>query len=420
MKYISALICCILIGGSALAQTAIVQATTLSAETANNTNATAFIGTTNGDVKPGSVSKLPLRSLLYAGATTQIVAHYQPWWGAPGHVNIGLGDEANPAVVAAQVADASSRGIDGFVIDYYGPQNTHHNTTAMNVMTAAEATPGFEFALCEDSGALKGASNVTSKLLSDIQYMADNYFVSPSYMRQNGRPVVMFFLNTSLPINWATVRAQAAGNPLFIFRNSSGFSHTDSDGSFTWTNLTSDPNDMGLSNQDRFYQTGLAHPSSLAVGSAYKGFNDTIASWGSKRIKNQQCGQTWLATWAEAGKYYSAANQLPILQIATWNDYEEGTEIESGIDNCVSISAAVAGPALTWTITGQENTLDHYNIYISTDGQNLMELAQIPAGNHSMDLSGYALAPGSYALYVEAAAKPGLLNHMSAPVPLTE
>ena len=77
-----------------------------------------------------------------------------PWWGGSGHVSIGLGDEANPAVASAQVADAVSRGIEGFMVDWYGAQNTHHNTATMNIKAAAEASPNFEFAICEDSGAL--------------------------------------------------------------------------------------------------------------------------------------------------------------------------------------------------------------------------------------------------------------------------
>ncbi len=62
------------------------------------------------------------------------------------------------------------------------------------------------------------------------------------------------------------------------------------------------------------------------------------------------------------------------MQLVTWNDYEEGTEIESGIDNCVSVSAAMAGNSLQWKIAGSEDTIDHYRVYVSSDGQNLMPL----------------------------------------------
>ncbi len=420
MRKILALTGALLISVAAFGSTAFQPTTTLAKETANNTNLTSsFVGTTNGNVKPGNISKVDIHTLLYTDTTTKIFAHYMPWWNSSGHVSIGLGDEANPAVVNAQVADAISRGMDGFIVDWYGPQNTHHNTATLNVKAAAEASPNFEFAIIEDSGSLTGAADVTTKLLSDIQYMADNYFSSPRYLRWNGRPVVPFFLNTTLAIDWATVRAQAAENPLFIFRNASGFTTTDSDGSFSWTNVSSNVNDMGLTAQDSFYTTGLAHPSLLTIGSDYKGFNDKLASWGSNRVMNQQCGQTWLATWAEISKYYSASNQLPLLQLPTWNDYEEGTEIESGIDNCVTISAALSGSTLSWTITGQESTIDHYTVFASQDGVNLMPVGQVDAGTHAADLSVLGLPAGQYSFFVKAVGKPSLLNHMSGAVSYT-
>jgi hypothetical protein len=98
----------------------------------------------------------------------------------------------------------------------------------------------------------------------------------------------------------------------------------------------------------------------------------------------------------------------------TWNDYEEGTEIETGIDNCVSVSASVSGSTLNWSITGNENTLDHYSVFISNDGQNLMSLGDFPTSTHSLDLSSYGFPSGTYSLYVKTIGKPSILNHLSA------
>ena len=397
-------------------QLAVVASTSLAAETGNNTSAaSSFATSVNNNIKAGSVSKVSVHSLLYAGHTTKIFAHYMPWWGSSSHINIGL-NEGDPAVVAKQVNDARSRGYDGFMIDWYGPGNTGSDAATKNVKAAAEATPDFEFGIVEDSGSLNGSSDPTSKLLSDIQYMNDNYFVSPRYMRWNNRPVVAFFLNNSLAINWTTVRAQAAGNPIFIFRDNGGFTTAASDGSFDWVGITGNPADMGVSYMDSFIKTAQTHPAMVAIATSYKGFDDTGCPWGANRKVNQQCGQTWLAGFAEVNKYYSTSNQLPYMQIPTWNDYEEGTEVETGIDNCVAVTAALSGQTLTWSITGQENTLDHYNIHVSVDGQNLMPIMEVPAGTHSVNMSGYNFAPGTYTLYVQAIGKPGLLNHMSAAV----
>ena len=48
----------------------------------------------------------------------------------------------------------------------------------------------------------------------------------------------------------------------------------------------------------------------------------------------------------EINGLYNSGKQLPALQLVTWNDYEEGTEIESGISNCLTISASVSQATL--------------------------------------------------------------------------
>jgi hypothetical protein len=130
----------------------------------------------------------------------------------------------------------------------------------------------------------------------------------------------------------------------------------------------------------------------------------------------QQCGQTWLQTFSEINRMYDSTRQLPVLQLATWNDYEEGTEIESGIDNCLAVSAGLSGNSLHWSVSGNENTVHHYNIYVSEDGENLMTLASPTATLPPLDMCSYSLSSGSYTLYAQAIGKPGFKNQMSGPV----
>jgi hypothetical protein len=47
------------------------------------------------------------------------------------------------------------------------------------------------------------------------------------------------------------------------------------------------------------------------------------------------------------------------------------------------------------------------------DGENLMALSDVPAGTHTLDLSGYHFAAGSYKVYVKAVGKPSIKNQMS-------
>src|SRR6266850_585581 len=394
---------------------AVNPSTTLAAETANNTGAAdGFVAQSNGNAVASNVSKMPIRSLLYPGSTTKIYVHFMPWFGPSNHMNIGY-DSANPAQVKRQVEDMIGRGIDGAIVDWYGPLSTHHNTATLNLMRESELHPGFEFAVTEDVGAIKSASNPQQKLIDDLNYAYNTFEGSPAYMRRDGRPVVFFFGVEAIAIDWNAVRAAVLGNPLFIFRNSGAFSKAQTNGGFAWLQdqTTVTPNYMSLGYLDNFYSTALNYPQHQTFGSAFKGFDDTLASWGKKRKILQFCGQTWLASLARAGKFYSNTKQLENLQIGTWNDYEEGSELETGVDNCVSISAAIAGGTLSWAITGSETTVDHYTVFISLDGQNLMPLAEVAAGSSSLDLSAFGLAPASYTLYVKAVGKASMLNKIS-------
>jgi hypothetical protein len=318
-----------------------------------------------------------------------------PWFGGTNHMNIGY-DSTSPAQVHAQVTDMMSRGIAGVIIDWYGPATSRENTTSLAVKQEAESRNGaFHFAIMEDAGSISkscgstSGCDVTGALISDLQYIEQTYVTSPAYITWNGNPVIFYFGVESYSIDWTRVRANTASNLIFVFENDNGFTASYSNAAFSWvqpSNATaSDP--MSLKYMNDFYGTAQQNPSRLPVGAAYKGFNDSLASWGTNRLITQQCGQTWLATFNNANTWWSTSDQLAWFQLVTWNDYEEATEVETGIDNCFDVTSSVSGSALNWSIAGNENTIDHYTAFISSDGQNLMSLGDFAAGTRSMNLA---------------------------------
>lgn len=396
----------------------IVPTTTLTAETSNNTSAAnGFQAQTDGNLGAGNVSKVDIHSLLYAGNNTKVIAHLMPWWGDPRHINVGYSSH-DPAQIHRQIMDMISRGVNGVIIDWYGSQD-YTDQTAKLVMAEAEQHPGFTFAIMVDKGAI-GLSACTGctpqqTLINQVQYVEQTYIPSPAYMRINGRPVITNFdIDLHYTIDWTAVQAATSTNPDFIFQHAAGFTHILSGGSYSWVEPNS--TDYGMAYLNKFYTAGLLAPTEYTIAGAYKGFNDTLASWSLDRIMGQQCGQTWLQTFAKINSLYNSGLQVPAVQLVTWNDYEEGTEIETGIDNCFSITPSLSGTSLQWSISGNENTIDHYVVYISTDGQNLMALNTLPPGTSSLDLSTYSLPAGNYVAYVEAIGRPTIVNHMSAPV----
>ena len=416
----------LLFGCFSFAQTGINPTTTLTAETSNNTSTAAtFVAQSNGNAGPGNVSKADLHSLLYGGSNTTIYAHFMGWFGQSNHMNVGY-TSSDPNQVHNQVTDAISRGIAGFILDWYGPNNAMPNATAGALMQESESQQGaFSFAIMEDGGALNACHstpgcNLTDQLISDLTYVYNNYEQSPAYMTMGGRPVVFFFdADRFGTLDWARAAASVPGNPILVFQNSGGFSHAQSGGSFAWVIInTSNPDDWSQGYLANFYNVANSHGSDHAFAAPYKGFNDTLAAWSPPggRIMNQNCAQTWLSTFSEIGNHYSAGNQLESIQLVTWNDYEEGTEIESGIDNCVSVNGSVNGDLLTWNINGSDSTLDHFTVFISADGENLMSLGDVPASTRTLDLSTFAFVPGSYTVYVKAVGVGSVVNHMSGAI----
>ncbi len=264
------------------------------------------------------------------------------WFGQRDHINIGY-SSTDPAQVKRQIADMVSRGMDGVVMVWYGPNNAIDRAATL-VMQEAEAHPGFTFAIMVDNGAIRWNScsgcDPQRALVHDLQYVEQTFFPSPAYLRIGGRPVIgNFDIDKYYKVDWSAAKAALATDPCFSFKTAADSVTTESDGAYSWDIATT--TDYGMSYLTNFYTTGASSPAKANWGAAYKGFNDQLASWGLNRVMGQQCGQTWLQTFSKINSLYDSTHQLPVLQLVTWNDYEEGTEVESGIDNCVNVSAAI-------------------------------------------------------------------------------
>jgi hypothetical protein len=390
----------------------------VSAQTANNTSASEnFPYQANGNLGANNISKVNIHSLLYPGATTKVLAQLLMWFGDPRHMNVGYNSD-DATQVKRQIDDMVSRGIDGVIVDWYGPNNSIDDATRM-VMHEAEKHSEFSFAIMIDAGAIGwnpcNGCSPQQVLINLLQYVEKTYFPSSAYLNIGGQPILTNFnVDNQYAVDWQGANAQLKTPPRFIFQDNTGFTHSMSDGSYSWVMPWA--GDYGLGYLENFYYTGLSFANLETVGAVYKGFNDQLASWGSNRSIGQQCGKTWLKTFSEINSIYNQGTQLPYLQVVTWNDYEEGTEIESGIDSCFSFQASLSGNSLQWSISGDESTVDHYNVYSSTDGQHLAQLTQLPVGTYSVDLCSLNLPTDNYQIYLQAIGKPSMANRMPSPV----
>jgi hypothetical protein len=414
MRCLRTLLLLLLFCSAALAQ-GFHPSTTLASENANNTSAAR--GSGNGNAPPANISKMPIRSLLYPNATTLIVVRFMPWFGDKGHKEYGYRSD-DEQQVSRQVEDMLSRGIDGAVVDWYGPDAGFKNHVTELLLKESERR-GFKVAVSEDAGALKecqkAGCDLTGKLIADLRYAAEHFEKSQAYVRIDGRPLVTFFGLEKFPIDWGRVRQQVPGNPVLLFRNSGAFELPFSDGAFSWIapETVKPGNPYGFDYLEHFHEVARRHSEKFVMGSAYKGFDDSEAGWGKGRKIDQNCGRTWLGTFDILNRFYNERHPLPAVILVTWNDWEEGTEIESGIENCVNVNASADGRRIRWRIEGPKETLDHFEIFAAQDGRNLMLVGRVGPKEDEFDLRSTKLPGGDYTFYVKAVAKPSLTNHMS-------
>ncbi len=427
------------------------------------------------DALAGNVSQVNIHTLIPGGNATKVLAHFQPWFcmtsgstitgigtSCGGHLQVGYNSN-NGSLITAQMNDMHRRGFNGVAVDWYGPTLNNYDQVSQKIKSnlagrcsGPQACPLY-LALMEDQGAFiwtkcpingGGVSTtqqttcITDALESDLDYMNSNYFGSNAYLKVDpnmkisaaGRPVVFFFICEACFTNptptWSTiwnsvasyVQGYSGGAPLFIFENGVGFTHSQTDGAFGWVNWNSTSDTYGLAYLDNFYDTSANYGAQLTIGAAWKGFDETNAPWitSAPRSIQQQCGNTFLQSIRQLthNSDWGSTHPLPLLGVVTWNDYEEGTEIETGIDNCLSLSASVSGSTLSWALnfassTGSESTVHHYVVYDSTSTTSLVQLATVKQGSHSLSLNNYKLASGTHIFYVKAVGQPSIMNHMS-------
>lgn len=413
------------------------------------------------DAPAGHISPLSAKQLMYPGWTGRLICEYQPWFGLSSHKSVGY-NENLPATVAAQNSFMITAGCDINLVDFYGALNANQSfnlATTNAVFADLNGRSGYplKFGIMEDKGALTGTcptSNqpesatvtcVQNALISEMDYINTHYASSGVYLTDNGSPLIFTFIPpTTWPVLtsadwsaiWTVVKAHSDTYTApfkYIFQFGSFTTNAYDNGRFGWvqpaaydatkqfwwgSNTNSSPVYL-----DNLYSAGVAHPSQLTVGVIYKGFDDNNASWSGNRVMAQQCGQVLLKTANEIGKYFGGSNpQIPYVQIATWNDYEEGTSVEDGIDNCYTVNASLTGSQLTWSLTASDatyastSTIHHFNVYYTDAQGNLYNAAaNLPVTAAGLDLS--TLVPaGTWSVYVEMVGQPLILNRVSNPV----
>ena len=250
----------------------------------------------------------------------QIASRYYPL--------IGPYDSADADVIEYHLLLMKLSGIDGVIVDWYGRENfrdyatLHRNTTLL--LKQCEKLK-LKFAICYEDQivpALVAANRIAatervSHVAKDIQWLNKFWFKSPSYVQLDGKPLLISFGHSGLSVKEWQQCFKKLNFPVAYF--SQDIKRTDAIGGFGWPS----PNE-GLSQTERFLDQSQNWPHAIPV--AFPRFADV---YGAAKVKKSypdipdQKGHTFKYTLGAAIDAHSK-----LIQIATWNDWGEGTQIE--------------------------------------------------------------------------------------------
>lgn len=291
-----------------------------------------------------------------------ILAHYMPWytakpfsdhWGwhwtmnhfdpeketegkrqiaSKYHPLIGPYDSGDPHVLEYHLLLMKLAGIDGVIVDWYGLTDyrdyaiLNRNTTRM--LEQCERLK-MKFVICYEDQTIPAlveanrvaASERVSHAVSEIDWLGKYWFKSGSYVKLDNNPVLLSFGHSGLtPIEWNQCLARLK-SPVTYF--SQDIRRDGAIGAFGWPAPK-----VGMTQVDKFLVESAKWPSSIPA--AFPRFDDIYREAGVGEGYPQlpdDSGRTLQMTLQKA-----INSKAKIIQIATWNDWGEGTQIEPSIE----------------------------------------------------------------------------------------
>lgn len=264
-----------------------------------------------------------------ANGRRNIASHFYPL--------IGPYDSSDPVVLDYHALLMKYSGIEGVLVDWYGSRNGAGST---EVLMEAMARAGLELAIVyEDRNNLDGTSSLDQRIqwgVADMNYLEQSFFKRDNYITVDGQPLLMCFGPIVMskenypnsPSYWSEIFAPLTikkKHPCFLTLygaagNAADERNANVAGEFTWVNTNNASFLDGLKTKYQHY-----------MASAYPGFHDYYheGGWGSSitsvDYRNGQEFQDQLNV--------ADTKKCPMIQLVTWNDFGEGTQIEPTVED---------------------------------------------------------------------------------------
>ncbi len=252
----------------------------------------------------------------------RVASHFRPLLGAY--------DSMDPKVLEAHALWMKLAGFDGVLADWYGVRSDfdyamiHRRTEAL--FDAAERAGLRIGVVYEDQSlgnavrhGLMSAADAPAQAREVGRFLRTRWFARKGWWRIDGRPVVLVFGPQHLQSDgWAAFREGAGPVCLLTLHQRQPFA----DGGFDWP-VPSE----GLAFTRRFGERSAGW--GVRVACAYPRFRDWYEEGGQKGYPDlpDDGGRTYRETLDAALALHPVA-----VQVATWNDWQEGTQIEPSVE----------------------------------------------------------------------------------------
>ncbi len=352
-------------GNNPIADTASETGTTGIADTASETGTTGMADTASETGTTGMAD-----TASETDTQPLILAEFQAWHGGvkheeafdctPYYFNKWPYVSGDAELVKRQISKAKTMGINGFLVDWYGPADGLSNDDDRGYIDTATATllheaeaQSFLIALLYDHGAIKFSGLSSDKYQERVEQDLEDavkYFSSPGYLQINDRPALFVFPYEEVDeyLDWSVIRSNISMPVTLIDKDTVEQEDSDTekqalraahdaafDGFFPWVKADpwmNDGSNWGESYLNAFYETMRSelYVGKITVGGVWPGFDDSLRSWKNgdtddDRLILRQNGDVYNGTMALA-----ISNNVQYIVIATWNDFEEGSDIEFG------------------------------------------------------------------------------------------
>jgi len=317
--------------------------------------------------KPGSSGLLPEEA---KGLTLPVLEPWRHWRDARSqyrrtHQYEPIGgeyDSRDPEVIHRQITTAMDYGLDGFIVNLYG-KNSVENVIGLQFLRELrkynEAHPDrpFVYVISFDAQAQWPSEGKTPvSMEEDFAYLKD-VWCQEACLRRDGKFPFLVFAYDRPCQDYRAAMTKVFGADGFDLLWLNNPTEQAMDAGYPWVRPMQvepdhrwfSPDDSGEQYIRDFYSKCNQNPKvKYLCGGVWPGFNDQFVRWAwsgnqdDPRIRPRVIcretskGSTLELTWQAAAEYIlrhragdpSAGLPMPMIQIVTWNDWAESTQVE--------------------------------------------------------------------------------------------